>query len=210
VDYGAGRKEQPRNKTEMEAGVTVHETVGTITRSSSKPAFWAVVLFRLIRAMRPTSCIELGTSVGISVAYQSAALILNQQGYLITLEGSPEIAKIATNNLASLGLNCCEVVVGRFQDTLKPVLSRVQVADFVFVDGHHDEDATLSYFEQVIPHCRENAVIVFDDISSYAGVRRAWTAIAKQHMGVSIDLGEIGLLVFEQCGAKHRFQFALK
>ena len=45
---------------------------------------------------------ELGTCIGISAAYQAAAIKLNEKGKLITLEGSVERTKIANENFMNL------------------------------------------------------------------------------------------------------------
>ena len=65
----------------------------------------------------------MGTAVGISAAYQAAALALNGRGTFTTLEGAEPLADIARDNLRRLGLGMVEVVVGRFEDTLDAVLA---------------------------------------------------------------------------------------
>ena len=41
------------------------------------------ILFRLIRNLEPSSCVELGSCVGISASYQAGALSLNKKGQII-------------------------------------------------------------------------------------------------------------------------------
>ena len=50
------------------------------------------------------------------------------------------------------------------------------------IDGHHDEQATIAYFEKFIPYLSKNSIIVFDDISWSDGMRRAWNTIEKNEM----------------------------
>ena len=45
---------------------------------------------RLVRELRPHSCLELGTGVGVSAGYQAAAMELNGVGRLLTLDGSAD------------------------------------------------------------------------------------------------------------------------
>ncbi len=96
----------------------------TVSRAalSSKSAFWAGVLFKLVREFEPGTCLELGTNMGISAAYQASALKLNGAGRLITLEGEDARAVLARRNLGQLGLENVEVVLGQFRDTLPAVL----------------------------------------------------------------------------------------
>lgn len=198
TDYGAGDKCTPRTKEEMQAGVEVTDTLGHFSEVASKKAFWCLLLFMLIRTVRPKSCIEMGTAVGISAAYQTAALRLNGQGGLVTLEGEAFNADIAKNNFQQLGLDGVEVIVGRFQDTLPDVLTNRRPVDYVFVDGHHDEQATLAYFEQILPFLAETALLVFDDIAWTEGMKRAWNTIANdRRVGVAVDLGPVGLCIMD-------------
>lgn len=194
TDYGAGSPNRPRSEAEMSAGVLVVEPLQKIVRVASKPPFWCRLLFELTRRLRPTSSVELGTAVGMSAAYQAAALHLNGTGRLATLEGAPTLAEIARRNLTHLGLDRAEVLVGRFQDILDRVLTEYAPVEFLFIDGHHDEEATLRYFEQAVPHLAASATVVFDDIAWSPGMRRAWQAIeSSPAVGLAVDFGPVGL-----------------
>ncbi|HSE28269.1 MAG TPA: class I SAM-dependent methyltransferase [Gemmatimonadales bacterium] len=203
LDYGAGSPGARRTAAEMLAGVETPDTLGHISRLTSKPPFWCRVLFQLVRHARPVTCLEMGTSVGISAAYQAAALELNASGSLVTLEGAPAVAEIAAANLRRLGLDRSEVVVGRFQDTLPGLLEARQPVDYVFVDGHHDQQATLAYFELLLPALAGAALLVFDDIAWSDGMRRAWSALSRDHrVGIAVDLGPVGLCLIDGNGGR--------
>lgn len=197
VDYGAVEPGMDVTSDEMYAGRHVHRRVGEICKSASKPPQWAFVLLELVRAFAPERCVELGTSLGISASYEAAALALNGSGRLTTLEGADAVAERARRNFESLGLDDrIEVVVGRFQDTLGPVLERVGPVDYAFVDGHHDRDATVAYFEQLTPRLAPEALLVFDDISWSAGMAEAWTTIrSSPGVTLSVDLFKVGVCV---------------
>ena len=193
VDYGAGRSDSKRTKEEMKKGVQTTESVSKICEFS-KPAFWATLLFKLIRKLEPSSCVELGTCVGISASYQAAALAITQKGKLLSLEGSPEIARIARETFASLDLRNASVITGPFQETFRGVLEAAKPVDFLFNDGHHDHDAVLRYFNEALPYLSDDAIIVFDDISWSPGMRKAWTEIENdERVAASIDIQVIGI-----------------
>jgi predicted O-methyltransferase YrrM len=195
VDYGARSPGARLTDEMMYRGETVTATVGDICRVAANPTRTALLLFHLIRGARPGTCLEMGTSLGITAAYQASALALNGAGRLVTLEGAETIAALARQNLASLGLEAT-VIVGRFQDTLDSVLREHGPIDFAFVDGHHDEGATIRYFDQLRPALAPRAVVVFDDIGWSDGMGRAWTAIAGHpEIGVAVDLGAMGVCV---------------
>jgi len=210
IDFGAGSPDSNRSEAEMQLGVNSTELVSKLCLAS-KPRFWAHILFKLIRNLQPTSCIELGSCVGISAAYISAALDLNGDGRLLTLEGAPEIAEIAQQTLAGQASNRASVVVGPFQETFEGALSDLGSVDFFFNDGHHDHDAVLGYFEQALPHLGDEAVVVIDDIRWSGGMLRAWRAIEDHgRVAATIDLGPIGISVLSaQPCAKQKFTIRL-
>ena len=61
----------------------------------SKGRRFATFLYLLAREFKPQLALELGTNVGISSAYQAAALKLNGRGKLVTLESSPYRLRLA-------------------------------------------------------------------------------------------------------------------
>jgi predicted O-methyltransferase YrrM len=197
IDYGAGSPTQNRSSKDMEQGTVSTSTVSNISKASKAP-FWSLLLFKLVREFQPLTCIELGTCVGISAAYQAAAQHLNGKGKLITIEGSASIAAIAKHNLERLGLNNAVVITGRFQDTLDQALQETGPVDYAFIDGHHDGSATKGYFEQLIPHLDPKALLIFDDISWSDDMSRAWRQIIQKDLvKISINLRVLGICVID-------------
>lgn len=170
--------------------------VSAIYRSSAVPHRWGFLLFRLARVMRPNLIIELGTNLGVSAAYLQAALDLNGNGgRLITLEGSPALARIAATTVASACSARPEIVVGRFSEMLPSILNDRQEVDLAFIDGHHAYEPTLRYFEILRERLSAHAAIVFDDVYFWSRpVRRAWIEIVRGSRGWAIDFAKIGIL----------------
>jgi predicted O-methyltransferase YrrM len=210
IDYGAGSPISKRTKDEMERGVQSAAKVADITEAS-KPRFWAIILFKLIRRLKPISCLELGTCVGISAAYQASALNFNGKGTVVTLEGSPEIANIAKETFGSLGISNVSVVTGPFHQILDDVLQASKPVDFVFNDGHHDHHAVIRYFDQVMPFLSDGGVIILDDISWSSGMKKAWSRIEEdERVSASIDLSSIGIaLIKKSLATKVKFKIPL-
>ncbi len=159
----------------------------------------------MIRKLEPSSCVELGSCVGISASYITAALNMNKKGRLLSLEGSPEIAK---KNLENLNLKRGSVITGPFHETLKGALESAKPIDFFFNDGHHDHDAVIQYLNESLPNLSDEAVIVFDDISWSPGMRKSWTEIEDdKRVSPSIDLQTIGIvLIGKNLAAKEKFR----
>jgi len=210
IDYGAGEPGSKKTMDEMNAG---HETTAYVQNicKSSKPPYWATLLFRMVRSLKPESCVELGSCVGISASYLSAACQLNGKGLLRTLEGSPATAEIARESLEGLGLENGSVITGPFHKTLQGVLERAKPVDFFFNDGHHDRTAVHQYFNLSLPYLAEDAVIVFDDISWSSGMRQAWEEIENDsRVLVTLDLYDIGIAILgNNPSAKEKYRIPL-
>lgn len=193
-DFGVGH----RAVSDRAAGFDRHletRTVREQCRLGSKSPFGARLLFHLVREFRPARCLEMGTSLGISAAYQSAALRLNGGGVLTTIEGVPGLAELSRQHLHSLGLEEAEVLQGRFSDVLPQVLDGPQALDYVFIDGHHDGPATVAYFDRIHPALAPGgALVVFDDVAWSSGMAQAWDTLrADPRIRVSVNLGAMGI-----------------
>ncbi|OAV65795.1 putative O-methyltransferase [Bacteroidales bacterium Barb6] len=194
VDFGAGKPDSKRSEEVMVEGITHSATIAETCKIASKPPVWALLLFKLIREFKPQTAIELGTCLGISASYQAVAQRINQQGRLITLEGSGEIAELAKKNFESLRLDNVSVITGRFNDTLPAILETNHPIDYVFIDGHHDEQATVAYFENLLPYLSPQSLLVFDDISWSKGMRKAWEKIIRdKNVKLAVDLKMVGI-----------------
>lgn len=205
VDFGAGGPHDTRSAEEMQQGVVVMETLGELSRNASKSPFWCRFLFGLVRGIAPESGIEMGTALGLSASYQAAAFRVNRRGRFATLEGAASLAEEARSNLHSLGLDDVDVVVGRFVDTLPGVLTARRPLDYVFVDGHHDGEATVEYFEQLLPYLAPRAFLVFDDIAWSDGMRQAWNRIARDaRVALAVDLGQMGVTLLDASSRRSR------
>lgn len=196
TDYGAGSANDERSETEMKEGVLVEKTVKDMCRASKTP-FWAGILHELVLEYRPDTGVELGTCLGLSAAYQGAAMEINGSGRFVTLEGADSLAKVSMQHLDELQLaDRVSVVTGRFSDTLSGVIDELKPIGYAFIDGHHDEHATVAYFEQLLPHLDELSVLVFDDTSWTDGMKRAWSTIVDHEaVTLSVDLGAFGVCV---------------
>ena len=197
-DFGAVSPTSNLTAEQMYQGRIVERTVGAQCEGASKPLVWQALLFQLIRQFQPKTCVELGCCVGISASFQAGALRLNgSDGHLWTFEGAPALAEVSRRHFKEIGADV-DVVVGRFQDTLAEFLTDHAPIDYAFIDGHHDEHATIEYFEQFLPHCGSRAVLVFDDINWSKGMERAWRTIESDaRVPLALNCGEIGVCVLD-------------
>ena len=192
--------------TDLGAGSHINNNrqkkIGDIARNALKPPKLAQLLYRLVGNWHPRNIIELGTCLGTTTLYLQKAA---PDAKVFTLEGCPETAKIAAETFGKGGI-ATKPVVGNFDDTLYDVIKDLPELDFVFVDGNHQKDATLKYFEWCLPKVHENTLLIFDDIYWSEGMKEAWEEI-KSHpqVTVTVDLFWIGLVFFRPGQVKEDF-----
>jgi predicted O-methyltransferase YrrM len=149
------------------------------------------------------SIVELGTCLGITTLYLHAAA---PNAKVYTLEGCPQTAGVAKDVFGKAGVKDINVITGNFDDTLPGVIAGLDKLDFVYIDGNHQRDATLKYFEWCLPKVHEDTMLIFDDIYWSEGMKQAWAQI-KSHPDVTatVDLYWIGLVFFKPGQAKENF-----
>jgi predicted O-methyltransferase YrrM len=175
VSGGGAEDEGPPRFAVGEPAATVAEASAFMSLAPE----WCLLLMRLVRESRPSSCLELGTGFGISAAYLGAALQLNGSGELRTLEGSPEWAGRARDGLSRLGLDRVEVQVGALTESLPQAAAAGAPLDFVFVDAEHQRQPTIDHFAALAPHLGRRALVVLDD-AHWEPVRAAYEEIRRR------------------------------
>ena len=101
-------------------------------------------------------------------------------------------------------------MTGNFDDTLPGIIDTLDKLDFMFVDGNHQKDATLKYFEWCLPKVHENTLLIFDDIYWSEGMKEAWAQIkAHPQVTVTVDLFWIGLVYFRKGQVKEDFKIRM-
>lgn len=194
VDFGAGSYTLQHNVRK----------VSKIAASSLSPRKYAQLLYRIVKSFKPQNILEMGTSLGISASYMALA---NPNARCISLEGDPSIADIAKQTITQCGVNNVEVRVGNFEQTLIPTLQDLGQVNFAFIDGNHQKEATINYFETILPFCNEHTILVFDDIYWSKGMMEAWQyIIAHSSVSISIDICKLGFVFFRKGIMKQNFR----
>lgn len=129
-DFGAGSKLTTSNKRK----------ISSIVKNAAKSPKYGQLLFRLVNRFKPSTVLEIGTSLGISTMYLAAA---SKKTNVITIEGCPNISKIATINFKKIGFENITLHNGKFDEILPKIIAKENVLDFVFFDGNHTEKATI-------------------------------------------------------------------
>jgi predicted O-methyltransferase YrrM len=194
TDYGVDRAGICTEAPVDSRGRYATGLISAISRRRSARRFRHMILFKLIRHLAPQRCVELGTCFGLSANYQAAALKLNGGGNIITVDGAEPFVKIATANLRSLELDHVRIFLGLFRHALPVILEEDRRIDFAFLDGDHEEEATIEYFRWILQSSAPVLVVVIDDIRWSQGMRRAWQRIrVEARIAVTIDLYGFGI-----------------
>jgi predicted O-methyltransferase YrrM len=183
-------------------------TISSLTKTSAKSPRLCRLLAAMIHHFKPKTALELGTSLGISTLYQWKEL--HDDAKLWTLEGNSAVIPNAQSHFDQFGANNLKLVEGKFSDTLPKVLSEIETIDWAFIDGHHQYQPTLDYFNLIIPKLNENTVIVLDDINWSDGMQGVWKEIiAKPEVTASVDLFFLGVVFFRKNLTKEAFKLRL-
>jgi predicted O-methyltransferase YrrM len=188
------RDKRVLNIVDFGTGTDRSESISNIAFNSLQSPKYGQLLFRMVHYFKSQHILELGTSLGITTAYLAS---VSSDIACTSLEGSPEIANIAKENLRKLNLSNVEIVVGNINNTLKDVLNKTNGLDFIYFDANHRSEAVLNYFELCLAKTNNDTVMVFDDIHWSEDMENAWNTI-KDHPRVSstIDLFQFGIAFF--------------
>jgi predicted O-methyltransferase YrrM len=174
------------------------KTVREVCEVSRDPKA-AYFIYQITSAVQPFKALELGTNVGISSAYIAAAMLNSDiKGTLYTLDASPYRQRIAKEVHQNIGLGNVEYIEGLFSETLGQVLNDMGCVDLAFIDGHHQYQPTLNYWNRIYPFTKPGSIILFDDIRYSIGMKKAWAEMLEdRRFDLVVDLKNIGLCV---CG----------
>ena len=122
------------------------------------------LLYTLIRASRPATVVEFGTSFGISTIHLAAAVRDNGTGHVVSTELHAAKVARARANLAEAGLaDLVTIIEGDARETLADLPGPV---GFVLLDGW--KDLYLPVLRLLEPRLAPGALVVADDTISMA------------------------------------------
>jgi predicted O-methyltransferase YrrM len=163
--------------------------------SSTRPPR-GLFLMGLVRSLRPSSCVEIGSALGFSAAYQAAGLEINGSGKLVCIEASADCAGLARETLSTLGLERAEVLVGRGAERLGEVAESSGPFQLAFLDDDHRRAGTIEMADLLIEALAPGGVLLIDDIRLSRGMLRGWKVVSRDpRLSTASDLGRMGMCV---------------
>ncbi len=162
------------------------------------------LLYNTISYLRPVNILELGTGLGIGTAFMAMA---NPGSNIVTIEGSYQLLQSACENFKILNIKNITTVLGDFKIKLPLILNQNDKFDFVYIDGNHRMESTITYFETCLPFLNEPGIIILDDIRWSQEMFHAWKSIIKSNkVTLSLDLFQLGIVFLNQKLKKQQFQ----
>jgi len=196
-DYGAVNRKLSAVKEQGNEPVRVSRKLGKLNRMATKPAAWTRFFYSIVKELKPSLCLELGTCTGFTSMYIGAAM-KETSTQLITIEGDRTLSALAHIAFEKLRLKNIKQFTGSFDTVLPKILEPATTFDFVFVDGNHREEPTVRYFDMLSPHVRSGGIMIFDDIIWSKGMRNAWQRISSsEKILFSVNLIQIGICVMK-------------
>ncbi|WP_405325603.1 O-methyltransferase [Leeuwenhoekiella sp. LLG6367-2.1] len=189
-DFGAGSRVFKTNERSVK-GIATH--AGASLKRMK-------LLCRVSSYFGVNHALELGTSVGLA----TAGLALGSDN-VTTLEGCSQTAGVAKQHLRSASIKNVNIIIGDFRETLDRQLDKNY--DLIYFDGNHSKEATLNYFEKLLPTVHNDSVWILDDIYWSSEMTEAWENI-KDHpqVVVTVDCFWLGFVFFRKEQAKENFK----
>ena len=174
-DFGAGSKKMNHSRK-----------VCDIFKNSSSRGKTADYLYKLSSFHQPKRILEFGTSLGVGTIH----LINGSPGSEITsVEACENTLDIAKENLVN---DQVHFYCSSFDDYIQNNISGL--FDLIYIDGHHDGDALLTYINKLLPFSSEETMFIIDDIRWSNSMNRAWKKVQlSQEFNVTVDLFRFGL-----------------
>ena len=192
-DFGAGSRVFKSNRRQISK---IAQTAGISPKREE-------LLFRIARYFQPDSILEIGTSLGLAT---SALSLGHPKAKITTLEGCPETACIAQENFQKFQLRNIHLQTTEFTTYLKNRQPSTNNHQLIYFDGNHSKEATIQYFELLLPTITNETVWIFDDIHWSAAMTEAWETIKKHpKVKVTIDTFQWGLVFFRSEQKKEHF-----
>jgi predicted O-methyltransferase YrrM len=129
------------------------------------------VLYGLVRAMRPTICVEIGSARGRSACHVGLALKQNGHGRLFAIDphtrsdwndrGSTDTYTVLQQNISAVGVQkFVEIIRAYSADAARDWTSKI---DLLFIDGDHSYEGVKRDWDLFLPHMSKFGVVAFHD-----------------------------------------------
>ncbi len=178
--------------------------IGKLAKQSTIPLKYHYLLVGILEHIQAKSILELGSCCGLTSAILAKG---NPASNIYTVEGAQNRFDIAKSFFNSEKITNIEPICDDFDAAIEQFKQNQVQFDAVFVDGNHQYESTIRYFNRLLPIMKNEGLMVFDDIYWSAGMTRAWKRIKQTNENiVTIDLYKMGLVFIGRQQAKEHFR----
>lgn len=179
--------------------------VSQMVSTSSSTKKEARLLYRVAKYFKLSSVLELGTSLGVGTY---AFALANENSKIITIEGCKNTSNFTQSQFQDLGIDNVYFNIGTFSFEIEKLEQKH--FDCIYFDGHHNKEATIQYFEALLPKAHNDSIFIFDDIYWSKEMTEAWDYIkAHKAVTVTVDCFHLGFIFFRKEQAKEHFRIRL-
>jgi len=177
----AWRKQCKENKTVIEVvdygarGMGRHRflRISSVVKSSISKTK-GKILYRTSLFVNAKDIFELGTCLGISTGYLALS-----GANVITVEGAPQLASLASSFLKSCSMNNVSVINDRFENVIERYMREGKKFDLIFLDGDHVFYKLPYYILSLCELLREDGVLIIDDIRYERKMHKVWKEVSR-------------------------------
>jgi len=183
-----------------------------IYKIAASPRIWGELLYVLTKNLKTKKVLEIGTNVGISGTYILNGMKQNNNEFkFITMEGLGQLCLLSEDQFSKLTKrNNFEIISGLYKNTFPNLIKKEIAFDLIFIDGNHQKEPTLLYFDKLKNCCNDKVVFIFDDIYYNIEMTEAWKTIVRdKSINYSIDLYKWGIAIIDNSSTNYNKEFGI-
>jgi predicted O-methyltransferase YrrM len=194
-DFGAGSKK-----------LGLKRSIRQIFNNAASKGIFSKLLYQLNVYYDCKSVLEFGTSLGVGTLHLALG---NPNSKIITVDACEETQLVAKKYLDKNNISNIEFQNLTFNDYIETLTQ--QKFDLIFIDGHHDGKALLSYLDKLERFIHDDTIIVLDDIRWSNEMLQSWSEIvSSKKYNLSFDLFRMGIIFPRPQQAKEHFVIKMK
>lgn len=189
-DFGAGSKRLSNKRK-----------INKIFQYNSSKGKFGILLYKIVKHYQPSAILEMGTSLGVGTFQMAFA---NKNASIISIEACDSIHSIAKETLSNSTLKNFELIKSTFDNYFNNL--KDQKFDLVYVDGHHNGTALLTYLKTLKKFTHNDTIFIIDDIRWSDDMFNAWKDIIKSNeYNLTMDLFRMGIVIPRKQQMKEHF-----
>jgi len=179
---------------------------GLVKHTATKERI-GLILNNLVSFYNLKQAVELGTSVGLGAIYLASG---NAGVKVQTIEYCRNTADFAGSVFKANNITNIQLFNNVFEAVFPEIMRLNNSVDMVYIDGNHNFNSTMYYFNLCKNFGKDHLIVVFDDIYWSSEMLNAWKTIIKDlRVTLSIDLFYCGIVFFNPELTKKHYKVKL-